>query len=166
MQTIGDLELDQDLDVQRWSWRVERAGWVIIALVLILAMLGVFSTGPLSSATAGSVEGVEIDYQRFLRNNGEASLDILIAPEQIVDGEIRLWVSGDYLEKTSQLVIEPQPKETVIDGDRQVFTFPAEASSEPVRIAMSYEPETIGRLPVRIGIVDGPSVDFTQFCYP
>lgn len=166
METIGDMEIDQDLKVQRWSWKFERAGWAAIALVLVLAMLGVFSTGPLSAATAGSLDdGIEASYQRFLRTNGEASLDIEIAPDQIREGAFTLWIGTEYLEKTSQMVIEPEPESIRLDGDRQVLTFPATPSG-PVRISISYQPETIGRLAVAIGIVDGPTVSFTQFCYP
>lgn len=167
METIGDLEIDQNLKIQHWSWRYERLGWAVIALILILAMLGLFSTGPLSVATAGSLDdGLDVGYQRFLRNNGEASLEIQVAPDQIRNGEITIWINAAYLEKTSQMVIEPEPESIRLDGDRQIFTFPAVSTSEPVRIGISYEPEVIGRIPVEIGSVDGPSVAFTQYCYP
>src|SRR5699024_10930418 len=131
------------------------------------AMLGIFSSGPLSAATAGTLDdGIEVDYQRFIRNTGRASLEIQVNPAQIENGKIELWITTSYLSSTANTDLEPDPDAIRIDGDRQIFTFPATSVTTPVRIGISFQPETIGRLPVKIGIVDGPSVEFTQFCYP
>lgn len=48
---VGDLEIEEDLDHQRRCWKLERASWAVMALVLLAAMAGLFGSGPLSWAT-------------------------------------------------------------------------------------------------------------------
>ena len=54
MQRVGDLEIEQDHDFQRRSWRLQRAGWIVLSLVLLAGLLGLFGSGPLAHATVGA----------------------------------------------------------------------------------------------------------------
>lgn len=167
METIGDLRIDQDIEFQRRAWRVERIGWGVIFLVIALGLLGLFSTGPLSSASAGNIEdGITLGYERFLRNEGEASLEITVAPDQVVDGKIRLWVNADYLDHTADLVVHPTPDEVRLDDSRQIFVFLTEPSDGPFALSISFQPEAVGRLSGDVGVVDGAAISFWQFSYP
>jgi hypothetical protein len=55
----SQFQIDEDLNFQRREWKIQRAGWVTMALVIIAALLGVFGAGPLSSATI-ETEGVAL----------------------------------------------------------------------------------------------------------
>lgn len=161
------LELDQKLDFQEKAWRVERIGWGVLTLVALLALLGLFGTGPLSSAVAGSDdEGLVVDYERFIRHDGEVSLDIEVAPQHVTGGQIELWISTDYIDDFLVESVSPQPDEVRAEGDRQVYVFLAEEPDAPARISFSFSPDRMGRYSGEIGIVDGPAVSFGQLSYP
>jgi hypothetical protein len=161
------LEIDQDLDFQRKEWRVERIAWAALTIIVLLALLGLFGTGPLSSATASSDDdGLVLDYERFVRHDGEASLDIQVSPDQVSEGEIELWISTAYLDKVRIESISPQPDEVRGEGDRQVYVFLAEAPNAPVSITFNLSPDRMGRYSGEMGIVDGPAISFTQLSYP
>jgi hypothetical protein len=161
------LEIDQDLDFQKKEWRVERIAWAALTIIVILALLGLFGTGPLSSAIAGSdKDGLVLDYERFVRHDGEASLEIQVSPDQVSEGEIELWISTGYLDEVQIENISPQPDVVRGEGDRQVYVFLAEAPNAPVSISFSLSPDRMGRYSGEMGIVDGPTVSFNQLSYP
>lgn len=57
------------------EWRLQQLGWAVMALIVVLALLGVFSTGPLSWSSTTAADGtVEVQYQRFVRNGGDNTL--------------------------------------------------------------------------------------------
>lgn len=57
------------------EWRFQQLGWAVMALIVVLALLGVFSTGPLSWSSTTAADGtVEVQYQRFVRNGGDNTL--------------------------------------------------------------------------------------------
>ena len=65
---IDDLQIDEDMEFQRRSWIVQRIGWAIFALVILLAALGLFGDGILSDTKAGQEEGaLWLEYPRFER---------------------------------------------------------------------------------------------------
>lgn len=65
---VGDLQISEDMEFQRRSWIVQRTGWAIFALVILLAALGVSGDGMLSSARAGQEDGgLWLEFPRFGR---------------------------------------------------------------------------------------------------
>lgn len=167
MKRIGDLEIDQDLTFQEKEWHVQRIGWTMLLIILLLALLGLFGTGPISSATAGNTEdGLTLDYERFVRHDGRASLTMEVSPGQISDGQIELWLSSTYLDNVEVQQISPQPDEVRVDGERQIYVFLVENPSEPVTMDISLQPRAMGRLSGDVGIAGGVHVTFNQFSYP
>lgn len=164
---VNGLEIDQDLDFQEKEWKVERVAWIALLLIFVLAVLGVFGTGWLSSAIASSEDdALAMDYERFVRHDGEASLEIRVRPDQVIEGQIELWISTDYIEDIQLQGITPQPDQVRGEGERQVYVFLSENPDRPVSIAFTYSPARMGPYSGEIGIVDGPSVSFSQFSYP
>lgn len=167
MKRIGDLEIDQDIEFQQREWRVQRVFWGVLLLIVLLALLGLFGTGPISSATAGSGdEGLRLSYQRFVRHGGEAELEFEVQPDQVQDGQVEIWISFSYLNDLTIEQYSIQPEEVRAGRDRHVFVFLVEESDEPVTVRLSIRPDKIGRYAGDAGIVGGPTVSFTQFSYP
>jgi len=167
MKRVGDLEIDQDLGFQKGEWLVERISWCVGLAVLILALLGLFGTGPISSATAGSTDGpMFVEYQRFVRHDGEMSLSITVAPDQVHDGKVQIWLSKRYLDKVEIEGFSLEPDEVRSEGDGTVFVLLAEDTSEPISITISMRSQMFGRIAGDIGIVDGSRVSVSQLSYP
>lgn len=161
------LEINQDLGFQERAWRIERFAWGMLGLLILLGLLGLFGTGPISSVDAGSSDdGIVVDYERFVRHDGRASLEIEVAPAQVNAGEIELWISTDYLADIEIDAISTEPDEVRIEGDRQVYVFLTGELDRPVPISISFRPVTFGVLSGEAGIADGPSISFRQLSYP
>src|SRR6185503_10274526 len=72
---IGDLELNQDLDLQRKTWTVQRIGWGGMALIVVAALAGVFGSGPLTrTEVTDNPQTFRLLYDRFGRYEGELVL--------------------------------------------------------------------------------------------
>lgn len=165
--TYKDLQVGQDLSFQEREWRIQRAAWILLAAIVVLALLGLFGTGPLSSTTAGSTdEGLKIAYERFVRHDGQTSVDIDVSPDQIANGQVEIWVSSSYLDSVDIERISPQPDQVRNEGDRLVYIFPAASTNDPISVTFSMRPDALWRLSGDIGITDGPSLSFDQVSYP
>lgn len=167
MKRVGDLVIDQDLTFQEREWRVQRAAWVALLLVVVFGLLGVFGTGPISSATAADAEGtLSVDYQRFVRNHGRTSITLRVDSQWIEEGQIELWISTEYLDNLEIESFSQEPDEVRNDGNRMVFVFLAEKETGPVSVTLDLRPEAMGRLSAHLGVVDGPEVHLSQLGYP
>jgi len=165
MQRIGDLELDQDLAFERRQWTVQRVGWWLMLLAVVLGLLGLFGTGPLSSATARG-DGVTVDYERFVRRHGEGELTIAIAPNQAQNGQVEVWLADAWLDAVTIEGISPEPASQHPSGDRQVYVFEVADPARPFTVRIDYRPQEMGRLPAELGIGSGEGLDVFQFSYP
>lgn len=161
------LELDQQLDVQRRAWRIERIAWGALLAIIILAMLGLFGTGPISSTTAGNADdGLAVGYERFVRHDGRSSMQIRVGPDQVANGQVEVWIASAYLRDIEIEQVSPQPDTVRSDGDRDIFVFLADDPAAPVTITVTFRPSGIGRISGDIGIVGGPTVSLDQISYP
>lgn len=71
----GGLEVSQDLNFQRREWVVQRVGWVVMAVLLVAALLGLFGPGPLSKSIAGSASGpVRAEYYLAVNHCGNDTI--------------------------------------------------------------------------------------------
>jgi len=167
MKQIGDLEIDQDLDFQKREWIVERVSWFVGLAIIILGLLGLFGTGPISSTTAGDANGpISVDYQRFVRHNGEMSLTMTVAPDQVQDGQVELWISATILDKVDLQQFSHEPDEVRNEGDRTVFVFLTGDTPGQLTITVNMRSHVFGRIAGDIGIVDGSQVSISQLSYP
>lgn len=168
MEKVGDLEIDQDIEFQENAWTFERIGWIVMALIILFGALGLFGTGPLSSATAGDPDGpISLSYQRFVRHDGQDTLSVKVAPDQVnPDGTVEIWISAAYLEGIEFQGISPEPEEVRTDGVRTIYTFSVDDPVVPVGFMFFVQPQSMGRYTGEVGIVDGPVVSFRQFSYP
>jgi hypothetical protein len=166
LRRVGSLEIDQDLDFQRREWRVQRVLWVGAALLLVLAVLGLFGTGPISSTTATSGDGtVAVDYHRFVRHDGRASLRFHVSGDQASNQQIALWISQGYIDNMQIEDITPQPTEVRSAGDRTIFVFAVDQPGDPLNATFSLRPSHIGRISGEAGAGDA-RLDIDQLSYP
>lgn len=165
--TNGGLELDQDMPFQERAWRAERVSWVVLSLITVLALLGIFGTGPLASTTAGTEEnGLTASYERFVRHDGRSSLELRIAPDQASEGQVEVWFSATYLEDIQIEQVSPEPDEIHLAGDRQVYVFLTDDPASTMTVNVIFRPDSIGRISGDIGIVDGPTVPVRHVSLP
>ena len=169
IQRVGDLEIDQSLEFQYREWKVERVGWILMALVISGALLGFFGgAGPFST---GSVEGggatpFRLEYYRFGRFKSQSTLRVQVAPGVTRADTVAFWISQSFLRGVTIDQVTPAPKSVEVGPERMTYIFSAVDSSEPVEIVIRFTLEEIGTQSGRLGLVTGPPVEFHQFVYP
>jgi len=161
------LEIDQDLAFARRSWTVQRAGWLAMGIVLVLALAGLLGSGPLSRSEVSVPGLLRLEYQRFARYQASQTLSAHVAPAGAGAGGIRLWIDRRFLDDSRVDTITPPPARVEAGGDRLVYVFPTRRPGEPVTIVFALQAERIGPRVGRVGLDGNAGVArFRQFVYP
>jgi hypothetical protein len=164
VQHGNDLELGQNRADQQGPVIVQQVSWSVMALIAIAALLGLTGSGWLSEAKVGkSGDPTWIEYERFGRFQAPEKMRIHVEPQQVADGELRIWISRSYLEGMQIHQVTPEPDRMEAMPDRLVYVFKGTA---PTAITLYMEPEQIGFLPGSVGLEGGQPLYFQQFVYP
>jgi hypothetical protein len=152
---------DADHRFHRSEWRIQRIGWVLVALFLALAGAGLFGNGPLSHAHADNGTG-RLDYERFTRYG--LSTDLLVTPASSTHGVTRVQISGDYLEAVRVEHITPEPAAVRLAGPNVIYEF---ASAAPgASISFHISPQRLWRHSATVTIDGGAPLEISQLTYP
>lgn len=154
------LEIDEDVAFQQKEWIFQRIGVAALFLFVLAAFLGLTGMGgPLSHGEAGDSNGpLHVEYERFVRRGSFSKLTLHVRG---ATGAIRFWVSAPYLEQVQIDSIVPRPDLESVETNRHLYVI--RAGSPDVTVTLNVEHEKAGRVEAEVGLVDGPSVRFTQF---
>lgn len=89
------LDMPEGEGVSRAEDWFHRAGWTLLALILLAALAGLLGPGPLSSRTACAGPAFCVEYERFIRNHAPAELRIRLTHGG--GGPIRLVLGRQFL---------------------------------------------------------------------
>jgi len=162
MGRTGPEDLDRQVRFHRLEWRFQRIGWVLVALFLALALVGVFGSGPLSHASAQAATG-RIEYERFVRDGSPTEL-LIIPAGGAAQGVSRVEISADYLKAFRVTRVTPEPKTVRRAGEQLVYEFAS--SSSGALISLQTDPQQLGRHRVVVRIDGGPPLELWQLTYP
>ncbi len=164
---VDDLQVDQDLEFQRREWKLERTGWLIMGLLVLAALLGVFGSGLLSGAVAGSPNGqLQVGYQRFARQQTTSELQVRVQPGAVQEGKARIWVDAAYLESFQIERILPEPESVEVSPERLTYVFDVRNADRPMEVVFFGLPQKVGWRTGRAGLDGGQEVTFGQLIYP
>lgn len=154
-------DFESQLAFHRTEWRIQRIGWVLVALFLALALGGLFGNGPLSRAHADGAAG-RIEYQRFVRYG--LSTDLVVTPAGSAHGVNRVEISAAYLEAFRIEHITPEPAAVRMTGATLVYEF---ASAAPgASISFQMHPQRLWRHTAAVTIDGGAPLEMSQLTYP
>lgn len=163
---VGDLELDEDEGFLRREWKAERVGWLTMAGILGLALLGVFGSGPLAEANAGGDGPLAVRYARFARTQAPTILRLRYDAGAVgADGRVRLVLDRGFVEAVQIEHITPQPERAVAEPGRVVYVFAAEPAAAG-EVTFHARFERFGVIRGAAGLADRPPVRFTQWVHP
>ena len=155
----GSLQIDEDIDFQRKEWMFQRIGVALLFLFVVAAVLGLTGMGgPLGRGEAGDASGaVRVEYERFVRRGSfsKVTLHLHGAP-----GAMRFWIGAPYFERAQIDSVAPMPELVSVESNRHVYQI--RAGSADVTVTVNVKHEDAGRLEAEVGLVDGPSVRFSQ----
>lgn len=167
MQKIGDLEINQDLKFERRSWRVERIAWVLASLILLAALLGFLGPGPLGKANAASADkSISLRYYRMERYSAPVELRLEVDGKLAKDSELRVWLDRQFVQALEIKHIDPEPQSVEVSGERFVYVFKTTEAPHTIKVFFHVEPNKFGKTPARLGVVNGPEMQFTQLYLP
>jgi hypothetical protein len=151
---------EEDLRFERRWHRIQRIGRALLVIAIVAAVVGVFGTGPLASATAEGPGGrFSVDYDRFVRSTQSTSLQI---SAQGAVGPGTVAIAQAFLQATSLSDVSPQPDSETARGGRVVLSY---QGSLPDEIELQLAPETIGVHQATVW-VGGAPVRFRQVTWP
>jgi hypothetical protein len=149
---------DADRIFHRREWRIQRIGWVLLALFLLLALAGLFGDGPLSHTRASNA-AASIEYERFVRNG--LSTEFVITPLHAVS---RIAITADYFDAFRVEQITPQPTAVRISGRQLVFEF--ESTAPGAAISFHIHPQRLGRHAAQVTVDTSAPLAIRQLTYP
>ena len=159
-----DHPVQENMAFQKKNWVAQRIGWGLLALIVVLALLGLFSDGPLSQARAVSADGsLQVEYQRFLKHGAESDLRI-IAATAAPQGEISITMDRALADSMSVEYLMPLPQASSGGAQGLQLTYAA-PEREPAILALKIRPDSFGRVRGRVSFAD-QSVVLNQFIYP
>jgi hypothetical protein len=146
----------------RRNWQVQRAGWALMALVVLLGLAGMFGRGPLTRRDA-SAPGLTLQYQRVLRLEATESLEFTLEARRA--GAAGLELDSGFVSRTEIQRIIPDPREISVspEGHRLSFTV---SGSGPVAVRLLFLPKKLGRLRARFGVPDGAALPVSFVVLP
>lgn len=158
-----DYPIQEDMGLQTRLWRLERLGWAFFFLVVVMTLLGAFSSGVLSETTANSPDGrLSVSYQRFERNGAASSFSIHISENHVAPVIVR--IEGDFLERFTVESMQPEPASSRSQGNGLELTYKPD-STGTINVRFSLRPEGMGMARSRIS-ASSAAVETRQFVYP
>ena len=155
------------LRFHRRDWALQRLGWIILAILIASAMIGLFGGGPASRATLGAeTDPLRVEYERFWRTRAPMQLRLHVAAATAPDGTIRVRIGRSYLEAMNVRQILPQPQHVEAAADHFTFLFRLRDEGIVIPIVFTIEPNVPGAMRGEVGLEHGPTVHFRQFVYP
>jgi hypothetical protein len=106
-QDSRNYPVHEDMRLQRAFWTWARAMWGAIALIVLIALSGVFANGPLSKTTVTD-SGLALTYERFQRVTAVSRLTAAISASNAE--EACLTLSPPFAENFEITDIQPRPQ--------------------------------------------------------
>ncbi|RDI50501.1 hypothetical protein [Microvirga subterranea] len=166
-QKARSIEVDEDMAWQRWTWAIQRLGWLVMGGLVLTALTGVFGYGPVSWQQASDPAGLlRVEYERFERQLSEHTLKVDIAPGATTGGDVALRLNGEFLDAAEVREIVPEPRETRSLGSDVEYVFPVTQSGRPATIRFVLKLRAAGAIEAEVGLSGREPARFTQFVYP
>ena len=161
-----DLGFEQDLPFQFQAWRLQRAGWVVLALVLGGASIGLFGHGMLADATVLDPSGtLRVDYQRFLRYDELTRVTLSLSGIPNTSGTILVQFHDRYCDDVTVQQVMPTPAKTTRTAEGIAFEFFVD-QGDPAVLRFSVSAQTMGPVTGLVRANDRDWVRFTHYVYP
>ena len=148
-QDSRNYPVHENMRLQYAFWAWERAMWVGIVLILLIALSGLFAHGPLSKSTVGD-GALVLTYERFQRASAVA---------------VRLTLSPSFSENFQIADIEPRPQRSSAGPRGLELGFPPPAQGE-LAVTIWAHPRSFGVYDLSAAAKPDGQVAFSVLVYP
>jgi hypothetical protein len=163
-KTDEPLPVRDDLAFQHRIWRAERAGWIVLTMLVLAGLTGLLSNGFASKATAATPDGgLQVYYERFARET--ARNEIIIRVARASAPETRIQVGPALAESEVIEVINPQPLRSSAGARGLELTFTPAAGGD-LTVYLAARAQRFGLRSITVEAEGVGSVRFWQLIYP
>ena len=161
-QTSRHFPIREDMASQRGIWIIQRLGWILTAIIPVLAVSGIFSNGILSNQVLEQPP-LTITYERFQRMTAMTRFSAQIA--EAGGEEIQLGLSPSFQDtyKIDNIVPPPSRSTASAAGLDLIFERPA---SGPLAVVIWARPQTFGTATLAMAAGRREATPFSVIIYP
>ncbi|MCX7515143.1 hypothetical protein [Frateuria sp. STR12] len=161
------IQINENRDHQRYEWRVERIGWLVMAILLAAGLLGLLGYGAMSRSQAGAPGALSVDYDHLQRASAPSEYRFSVAPSLASDGALTLRFDQALLDEVEMQSIVPEPTQVRAGPGFTEFTFAmAPAQGSPERIEFQFQHATFGHVRGQVTAEGAAPLVIDQFVYP
>ncbi|MBF9255515.1 hypothetical protein I2I11_19610 [Pontibacter sp. 172403-2] len=161
--TKNELEVEEDIKLDRRMWTLERVGWAAMFLFLVAAVLGFMGKGGLvvSEENAGGPDtGLAITYDRYLRQDAPSKITVTFHSQR---PEHQLRFNKMFIKSARIEQIVPEPSAAGIDSAGITYTF--STKDEGAMVILYFKPSRAGSLHTVVSD-NATTLTLNQFVYP
>lgn len=166
LHEVGRIQINEDLEFLRKEWRIQRIGWIVMLLTLLLGLAGAFGRGPLAAADAGNRDTLAVSYDRIVRHGAETEVRITAGPRLHSDTLLRIFISADYLHATHVMDVIPEPVASGTKGEFVYYDFQRLDPGTSSEIVLHLNAISYWSTGARIFAHGARPVDFDQVILP
>jgi hypothetical protein len=152
----------EDMRLQDAFWAWERATWAVIAVIVLIALTGLFAHGPLSERTVADA-GLSLSYERFQRVTALARFTARISVSY--GDEASLTLSPAFSDHFQIADLEPRPLRSSAGPRGLEFVFQAPAAGE-LSVVIWAHPRSFGHFDLTAAAGPEGRVAFSILVYP
>lgn len=161
------------VSTKRREWRLERIGWGLLLVFLLLGALGIFGGGPLSGTTVvlESSEGARfvVAYEKWDRRNHVSTMTVMAEAPPGAKGDLVVALGPSIVPAWTIRSTHPAA-DGGLGPEGILYRFPVGSWSEPVHAGFEYVPQQAGRvhaeLALAVGEADPARGAIRQFVHP
>jgi hypothetical protein len=153
-----NLPLQEDIQLHKKGWTIQRIGWLLMFFFVILAAAGLFGDGILSKQKI-STQQTFVEFDQFYRHEArmELKMDFQSGGEESV-----VSFPVHYLKKMKIEAIVPEPKENNTASGFIHYTF---NGSDRMNVTFYIIPQTFGFIKGTM-MINNNNFNLTHFIYP
>ncbi|MEB5695460.1 hypothetical protein MXM31_04570 [Klebsiella aerogenes] len=138
---------------------------VFLAIIIIAALCGLFSSGFLSSAhKENPASSLTVDYDRFARLMSETEVNVQVKNSDLAHTSVDF--SPGLLSHYQIGDIRPQPDKMYSANGHLILVYNENTHGAPISLWLSITPKTFGKLSTTLQVNQQPAVTFNQFVFP
>lgn len=167
VRRLDDLDIEQDMRMQRRVWVAQRAGWTVMAAVVAAALMGVFGgTGPLNRRVVTAASGRwTVRHPPLGRMTAEVPMRVAFHGGARFN-VARVWLSTSLLDGMNVTRVTPEATRRVARADGVTYEFERLGASDAAVVTFSLQPTRWGRATGQVGTRDGERVTVSIFSFP
>jgi hypothetical protein len=160
------LELEDEPIFHRRMWRLQRAGWIAMQVIVLGGLLGLLGSGPLSRARLEHPAGLRVEHPRFARAEAPQAMRVWIPVPAPGGPTPRLALGRQFLDRVRIDRVEPPPSVTEARPDRLVYVFSEVGGAGPTAATVHFTPRGMGVVRAEISAPGHVPLTIRMVVYP